>query len=266
MTTPTTTPITGPVTPPGTRDLREPVTQPAYTVRIADTEEQVRAAQRLRHRVFATEQGACLDTAVAGHDVDPFDAYADHLLVVETATEEVVGTYRLFPPGRGPSYAATEFDLAGLPDDVRASMVETGRVCVDPAHRTGAVITLLWSGIARYVLLSGHRYLGGCASVSLDDGGRAAAHVSALADAHRPPADFAVLPRNPWQGPSAAVTGAQYDAPATTPPLLRAYLRFGAWICGAPHHDPAFATADFFVLLDLDAMHDRYRRFFLADR
>ncbi|GAB2819500.1 GNAT family N-acetyltransferase [Actinocorallia aurea] len=244
--------------------LRSETPVASYTVCVADTEEQVRAAQRLRHRVFATEQGALLDTSVPGHDVDPFDEHADHLLVVETATDEVVGTYRLFPPGRGPSYAATEFDLSGMPEEVRASMVETGRVCVDPAHRTGAVITLLWSGIARYVLLSGHRYLGGCASVSLDDGGRAAAHVRTLAAArHAAPEGIAVRPHTPWR--PAARHGAA-DELAATPALLRAYLRMGAWICGEPHHDPDFGTADFFVLLDLDGMHERYRRFFLAER
>ncbi|ROO90260.1 putative hemolysin [Actinocorallia herbida] len=244
-----------------TTPLRSHTPLGSYTVCVADTREQIRAAQRLRHRVFATEQGAVLDTRVPGHDVDAFDEHADHLLVVENTTNEVVGTYRLFPPGRGPSYAATEFDMSGLPDEVRASMVETGRVCVDPEHRTGAVITMLWSGIARYVLLSGHRYLGGCASVSLDDGGHTAGHVRTLATSrHAAPDGITVRPHTPWR-PTAARPPA---APPVTP-LLRAYLRMGAWICGEPHHDPDFGTADFFVLLDLDGMHERYRRFFLAE-
>ncbi|MCD0452156.1 GNAT family N-acetyltransferase [Actinocorallia sp. API 0066] len=239
----------------------------AYTISLADTPEQVRAAQRLRHQVFAHEQGALLDTPVPGHDIDSFDAHADHLLVTERATGEVVGTYRLFPPGRGgPSYSATEFDMDGLPGDVRGSLVETGRVCVHPDHRSGAVITLLWSGIARYVLLSGYRYLGGCASVSLDDGGEAAGAVRALTAArHAAPPELTVHPRTPWR-PARPRPGTGDEDQTALPALLRAYLRLGAWVCGEPHYDPAFGTADFFVLLDTERLNPRYRRFFLGER
>jgi putative hemolysin len=52
---------------------------------------------------------------------------------------------------------------------------------------------------------------------------------------------------------------------AELPPLLRGYLRAGAWICGAPHHERDFGDADFFVLLDTERMNDRYRRYFLGE-
>ncbi|MEO3785792.1 GNAT family N-acyltransferase [Actinocorallia sp. B10E7] len=237
---------------------------PAYTVSIADTEEQVRAAQRLRHRVFCQEQGAWLPTSVPGHDIDLFDESADHLIVTETATDDVVGTYRLLPPGRGGvSYAETEFDLRSFPESVRSSMVEMGRACVASEHRTGAVINLMWAGIARYVLLSGHRYLAGCASVPLAEGETAATAALLFgAGKHAAPAEFQVRPVVPW---TPAHTPDAVPRYADVPPLLRAYLRLGAWICGAPHHDPAFNTVDFFVLLDLDGVHERYRRHFLGD-
>ncbi|MEU4541883.1 GNAT family N-acetyltransferase [Nonomuraea dietziae] len=69
-----------------------------YTVGLARTPADLQAAQRLRHRVFAEELGARLDSPVTGLDADSFDAYCDHLLV--RAGDEVVGTYRLLPPGR----------------------------------------------------------------------------------------------------------------------------------------------------------------------
>lgn len=71
---------------------------PRYAVRLARDESEVRAAQRLRHQVFAGELGARLDGPEPGLDADAFDAYCDHLLVVEEQTEQVVGTYRLLPP------------------------------------------------------------------------------------------------------------------------------------------------------------------------
>ena len=230
-----------------------------YTLRIAGDAGEVAAAQRLRHRVFAEELGATLHTPVPGLDIDEFDEYCDHLIVVAEATAEVVGTYRMLPPGRAPHrYAQSEFDLSALAP-LDGDLVETGRSCVDSAHRDGAVINLMWAGIARYLHLTGHRWLAGCASVGLADGGVTAAGVWDLAvRKHLSPTGYRVLPHRPW---------APVEHPAgrvTVPPLLRGYLRLGSWICGAPAHDPDFCCADFFVLLGLDRVDPRYLRHFLG--
>src|ERR1044072_6892835 len=63
-----------------------------YSVGLAATAVEMREAQRLRHRVFAEEMGARLDSPITGLDVDPLDAYCDHLLVRCDDTDEVVGT------------------------------------------------------------------------------------------------------------------------------------------------------------------------------
>ncbi|MCS0635805.1 GNAT family N-acetyltransferase [Streptomyces sp. LP05-1] len=262
-TTTGTAPAAGPATTTQPAIATGTATGTGYATSVAASEEQVRAAQRLRHQVFTRELGARIDTPLAGHDIDAFDALADHLIVTEQATGEVVGTYRMLPPGRTEaSYAGGEFDLQELAG-IRSDLIEVGRACVHPDHRDGAVIAMMWSGLARYALLSGHRYLGGCASVPLDDGGRAAAHAWLLGTGkHAAPEGFRVHPRQPWNpsGPS--------DGPpsqALLPPLLRGYLRLGAWMCGAPAHDPEFDVADFFVLLDLERLSDRHRRFFLGE-
>lgn len=235
-----------------------------YVTSIADTQEQIRAAQRLRHRVFADELGVRLDTPLSGHDVDDFDDLADHLIVTDTTRDEVVGTYRLLPLQRAEvSRSDTEFDLRGL-HTARSSMVEVGRSCVHPDHRKGAVIHLMWAGMARYVLLSGRRYLAGRASVPLDDGGRAASNAWLLgATKHAAPAEYRVHPRRPWMPQTLGEAKPDYT---TLPPLLRDYLRLGAWMCGAPAHDPESDAADFFVLLDMDRLDDRYRRYFLREK
>jgi putative hemolysin len=232
-----------------------------YTVRIAADAAEVTAAQRLRHRVFAGELGARLQAPVAGQDVDPFDQHCDHLIVVDESTGAVVGTYRMLPPGRAPRrYSAGEFDLSALAT-LDADLVEAGRSCVDAAHRDGAVISLMWAGIARYLHLTGHRWLAGCASVGLADGGATAAGVWDLAiRRHLSPSGYRVLPRRPWT-PVERRAGR-----VPVPPLLRGYLRLGAWICGAPAYDADFDCADFFVLLGLDRVDPRYLRHFLGPR
>ncbi|WP_436842945.1 GNAT family N-acetyltransferase [Streptomyces venezuelae] len=235
----------------------------SYVTSIADTTEQIRAAQRLRHRVFAEELGAALDTPLPGHDIDTFDDLADHLIVTDTSTGDVVGTYRMIPPGRAEhSYSDGEFELVAL-NALRSSTVEAGRSCVHPDHRSGAVINLMWSALARYVLLSGHRYLAGCASVPLADGGRAATAAWLLGTAkHAAPPELRVHPRRPWTPGGPAPERPTY---ADLPPLLRGYLRLGAWVCGAPAHDPEFDVADFFVLLDTECLSARHRRYFLGE-
>jgi putative hemolysin len=47
--------------------------------------------------------------------------------------------------------------------------------------------------------------------------------------------------------------------------LLKGYLRSGAWICGDPAWDPDFHSADFFLLLPLSKLDDRYARHYLKE-
>ncbi|MFE9222777.1 GNAT family N-acetyltransferase [Streptomyces lavendulae] len=235
----------------------------SYSAHITDHRQWVEAAQRLRYRVFAEEMGATLDSAFPGRDTDTFDAGMDHLIVSDTATAEVVGTYRLLPPGRTDhSYADGEFDLRPL-GGLRSSMLEMGRSCVHPDHRTGAVIGLMWSTLYRHALFLGLRYLAGCASVPLSDGGRAAVSTWMLGKSrHWSPPDLRVRPRRAWVPPKVTVQQPRYT---DVPPLLRGYLRMGAWLCGPPAYDPAFDAADFFVLLDLGRVSDRHRRHYIGE-
>lgn len=238
-----------------------------YTLLIADGAEEVRAAQRLRHDVFAGELGAQVAGAEMGLDVDEFDSHCDHLVVRDEQTGDTVGTYRMLPPDRaealGRRYGDSEFDTAAL-RPIQPALVETGRSCVHPDHRNGAVVGLMWAGIARYMLLAGHRWLGGCASVQLADGGTQAAAVWEAAKArHLAPPEYRVKPRRLWHLPAAR--GHTRPAPRTAmPALLRGYLRLGAWIAGPPAHDPAFGVADFYVLLSMDRVDGRYLRHFLG--
>src|SRR5256886_13956160 len=170
-----------------------------YTLRIAADAAEIAAAERLRFRLFAEELGVTLHSPTPGYDVDEFDAYCDHLIVVEEATGDVVGTYRMLPPGRAPRrYSAGEFDLSALAG-LEGDLVETGRSCVHPDHRDGGVINLAWAGLARYLHLTGPRWLAGGASGRLDDGGAAAAGAWGLAMRQHlsPPGDRGRPPRPP---------------------------------------------------------------------
>lgn len=237
--------------------------QPRYVVGLARDRQDVRAAQRLRHLVFAGELGARLDGPEPGLDSDAFDPYCDHLLVREEDTGEVVGTYRLLPPERaaavGRLYAEGEFDLTRLAP-IRPDLVEVGRSCVHPAHRNGAVIALVWAGLARYLTRTGHEWLAGCCSVPLADGGTlAAATWETVRSRYLAPEEYWVTPHRLWTPGAALPPAARRPG---LPPLLRGYLRLGAQVCGAPAHDPEFGVADFYVLLSMRRADPRYLHHF----
>ncbi|MET9556133.1 GNAT family N-acyltransferase [Streptomyces sp. NPDC006645] len=236
-----------------------------YLVSLARDEEDVRAAQRLRYMVFAGEMGALVDGPEPGLDGDAFDAYCDHLLVREAETGEVVGTYRLLPPDRaraaGRLYSESEFDLQRL-DHIRDDLVEVGRSCVHPLHRNGAVIALIWAGLARYMTRTGHNWMAGCCSLPLNDGGLlASATWNTVKDRNLAPEEYWVTPHRLWTPDSDTVPAA---ARTELPALLRGYLRLGAWVCGAPAHDPEFGVADLYVLLSLRRTNPRYLKHFLS--
>jgi putative hemolysin len=231
---------------------------------IASHDAEILEAQRLRFKVFGEEMGASLQSAKQGIDQDIFDRYCQHLLVRETSENKVIGTYRILPPHQadkiGGYYAETEFDLTRLLH-LSDRMVEVGRSCVHPDFRDGATISHLWSGLAKYMMKHQYEYLIGCASISMADGGHVAASVyRKLHRLYSAPAEYGVFPRCPL--PLKALN--QYiDAPI--PPLLKGYLRLGAYVCGEPAWDPDFNTADLLILLPMSRLSERYARHFLKE-
>lgn len=238
---------------------------PRYEVRIVRDRSLIREAQKLRYQVFAEEMGARLGPSAGGRiDEDRFDIHCEHLVVRDMRADLVVGTYRILAPdaakrARG-YYAEEQFDL-GLLEVLRDRMVEVGRACVHPDYRTGGVMLMLWSNLARYLIENGHDYVMGCASLGLADGGHTAASVfRTLAETSMSPDDYRVFPRR-----SLPLGRLRDTIPVKPPPLLRGYLNMGAWICGEPAWDRDFNCAELPILLPLARMQGRYVRHFLAN-
>lgn len=224
---------------------------------LAHSEAEVLEAQRLRYKVFAEEMGANPPSAKEGIDRDIFDKYCEHLLVRESADNSVVGTFRILSPGQaqkiGGYYSQSGFDLTRLLP-LSDRMAEVGRSCVHWDYRDNMTITQLWSGLAQYMQQHRHDYLIGCASISMADGGHMAASIyRKLHRIYAAPVEYSVFPRCPLP----LDTLNQFlDAPI--PPLLKGYLRLGAYICGQPAWDQEFNTADLLVLLPKSRMNSHY--------
>jgi len=231
---------------------------------MASSEADREAAFRLRFRVFNLELNEGSDTAFSsGFDTDEFDSYCEHLIVRDQRTGAVVGTYRMQEGSAAARhigyYSAREFDFSPY-EALRHRVIELGRACIHPNHRTGEVLMLLWKGIARYAASRGARYLIGCSSLSTQDLRFGSAIYRKL------------LPKlaeeNLRTAPTPAFSFPLIDADddVKPPKLLRTYLALGARICGPPALDREFKTIDFLTLLDLDELSPSLRSRMLLSR
>jgi putative hemolysin len=223
----------------------------SYSVRLAEGPADLQAAQALRFEVFNVE----LDEGLAqswdsGRDADAFDAVCDHLIVTDTGSDQVVGTYRLQTGTSAAAhlgyYCEREFDLSPFEAE-RGAMLELGRACIDRQHRNFAVLNLLWKGIGTYGRERGSRWMIGCSSLTGVDPavGWAAYHRLAR---HHAPAPWRTNVRAPFVCAGDAVAS---EHEPEIPRLLSAYLSLGAVICAPPALDREFRTIDFLTLGDL---------------
>ncbi len=235
-----------------------------YTLHMAREPLQVMAAQRLRFEVFNLEMGEGLATsAEAGLDVDVFDEVCQHLLVIETSSGAVVGTYRMQTGNNAAAhlgyYSAREFDFKPF-EASRGEIVELGRACVAVAHRNQSVLGLLWRGIARYAQSQKARYLIGCSSLTSQDQAQGLATYAKLEECALAPLEWRTMPVEGWRCQS---DGVEVEA-VPVPRLMSAYLAVGAKICGEPAIDREFGTIDFLTWMDLPAMPERVLRKFMG--
>jgi putative hemolysin len=247
----------------------EEIVEGRYMARFARTPEEIDAALRLRFEVFNLELHEGLESSyITERDEDEFDQTCHHLIVLERATNNVIGTYRLrtLETARMAHgfYSETEFDLSLLPTEVLEKAVEIGRACIDRNHRNTRVLFLLWKGLALYTAFMHKRYLFGCCSLTSQDcsqGQRALFQLKRDGHLHE---SLRVTPR-----PEFACRENDFHSPVSDeelelPRLFGTYLRIGAKICGEPVIDREFKTIDFFVIVDKETIDEKYFEMFFA--
>ena len=239
-----------------------------YEARFAATGEELDAVLRLRFHVFNLELDEGLQSSwETGRDEDKYDPFCHHLMVVERASDAVIGTYRMQTVEMAAAgcglYTDGEFHLDQLPAAIYRRSLEVGRACIEREHRNRRVLFMLWRGLARYVVATDSRYLFGCCSLTSQDPREGKAVLEYLRlEGHLHP-DFSIDPRPGYECPCEDEV-----APATRreiPDLFRAYLRFGSWICGPPAIDREFKTIDFLALFDVEAMDPLSRKLFFTE-
>ncbi|HUV33033.1 MAG TPA: GNAT family N-acyltransferase, partial [Devosiaceae bacterium] len=247
-------------------------------VRLARKKSEIRRAQRLRYKVFYEEMAATPNALaiLSRRDEDEFDAIFDHLLVIDYGDSnggrpwrrpKVVGTYRMMrqevADDHDGFYTQGEYDIAPLiqAKSPHYSFVELGRSCVLKPYRNKRTLELLWQGVWTYVREHGADVMIGCASFPGTD---PAAHALALSYLHH----TALAPEG-WRVrahehlridmnmmPAEAVNARA--ALKALPPLIKGYLRLGAYIGDGAVIDHQFGTTDVLIIVPVEAMKERY--------
>jgi len=241
-------------------------------VRLAETWDEVDAALALRYRIFFEEMKANATPGIVlkQRDVDEFDPYCDHLLVIDNALgagpESVVGTYRMLrrrgAAKVGRFYSSSEYDVQPIinhPGDI----LEMGRSCIDSRHRTRAAMQLLWRGVTAYVLANRIDILFGCASLHGTDPSTMALPLSYLYHNHLAPEGLRPVALPARHVGMNLMPKEAIDAKAAMrdlPPMIKGYLRLGGVVGDGAVVDHDFNTVDVLVYVDMLKVSEKYMR------
>jgi putative hemolysin len=252
-------------------------------VRLAQTAAEVRQAQKLRYRIFYQEGSAIPNPGrmFARRDIDAYDAICEHLLVLDHAAPDtrpgnpaVVGTYRLLrqplAEEHGGFYTSSEFDIAGLiARHANLQFLELGRSCVMAPYRNKGTVELLWHGIHAYVLQNRIDVMIGCASLDGTDPKQLALPLSFLHHYARAPEAWRA---SAWPKRHVEMNRLSKEsidpkqALRMLPPLLKGYLRLGAYVGDGAVVDHEFGTTDVLIMMPISAVKQRYVQHFDLSR
>lgn len=246
-----------------------------FIVKIATTKDEILKAQRLRHKAFS-EKAATFSGDI---DQDEYDLYADHLIVIDKSTQDVVGTYRFLLSDKVTKhYSAREFDLTEFLK-LPGRKMELGRASVDPKARAGVIITLLWRGIAEYLKITKADYLFGCSSmwdVGPDEIIRLCkvfkyknliSNIPTTPLQSHWPKEFPLDPKELQQTlnmetiPNEITMGILYDQ--SVPTLVKTYINVGSKFTVPPAYDPKLGTYEFFGYVETKNINPSFRKKYL---
>ncbi len=253
---------------------------------IANSAKELRMSQRLRYEVFYEEMSAVADaqTQLTRLDRDRYDAFCDHMLVLDHNSQvrnkpfsklkpEIVGTYRVLlqevADQNGGFYTAGEFDIQRILDRHRdLNFMELGRSCVLKPYRTKKTIELLWHGIWSYVLMHNVDVMIGCASIEGTDPDELAEQLSFLHHFASAPEEWQVsaLPDQYVDMNRLPKDKVDYKAALRSlPPLLKGYLRLGAFFGDGAVIDYQFGTTDVLIIMPVSKLNPRYVSYYGPD-
>ncbi len=236
-----------------------------YAARIAESADDIAAAQRLRYLAFRAEDGA-----TEGLDTDSFDRACTHILVEDIESGTLVCCFRLLELAAGDeigrSYSAQYYELSGLAD-FEGRMVEMGRFCIHPAWSDPDILRVAWGAMTTRVDETGVEMLFGCASFHGTDAKAYHDAFAMLRDKHLAPKRWLPKVKAPNVFRFARRLRQKPDAKRamlTMPPLLRTYLTMGGWVSDHAVIDRDMNTLHVFTGIEIRAIPPARKRLLRA--
>ncbi|MBL7197522.1 MAG: GNAT family N-acetyltransferase [Candidatus Omnitrophica bacterium] len=244
-----------------------------FEIKIARTQEEIKAVQQLRFEVFALERKKKQRSSQEGDtDFDKYDPFCDQLIIIDKDKDIVVGIYRMLLSSKVEKnigfYSEQVFDLTNI-RRLKGEMLELGRSCIKKNYRNRNVLNLLWQGIAQYILEHKVRYLFGCSSIFSAVPKEISEIFYFLKKGFYSKEEFRVYPLDQYKFNGLIENNFEIskDVFRKLPILIQGYLKTGAKVCGYPAISPKFFdTVVLFILLDTSRMAASYRQRFFKNR
>ncbi len=231
-----------------------------FITKFAETEQEKQQAYSLRYTDMLQEYNPDLYLE-SGIDYTDYDEYAKQVICVDTEANQVVGVYRIITsddlPKNKPFVSEEEFNINDL-KNTGEKIAELSRAVIRREYRNSMVLMYLLRFIITYLKDSGFRYVIGEASFFGTDKNKYAKEFSYLSNLHKIK-DFKITANEDIQVEH--IPNEKLDLQEikrSLPPLVRAYLSFGAKVSESTFTDWGFGSVDVFILLDMQNYNEAY--------
>ena len=235
---------------------------------IDNTDELMQKVKKLRYESFFGESDK------NKYDSDEFDKSCDHLVAIDKSISDdyVVGTYRLLLKPKFVKsqkfYSQTEFNISRLTKKRSLTLLEAGRSCVHKNYRDGSVIKLLWRGLATYIVKNQVDIVFGCASFPSSNHNLFRNQLSYLKHFHSSPQYLKTKPLWNLKVKFKIIDKKLLNSNEEfrkLPPLIKAYIRVGAFVGSGAIVDKEFDTTDVLIVLETKKMLKKYSNLYLKN-
>ena len=182
----------------------------------------------------------------------------------ENKKDSIVGTYRLIRRPmtqiHGKFYTEGEFNINKILKE-KGEILELGRSCVNKDYRDKPIIKLLWKAVSAYMEHYKIKILFGCASFVGTNYKKYKEQLSFLHYYYLAPESIrpkAIPPNNIQLNYCKKKDLNVYRLFKSLPPLLKGYLRLGAFVGEGAFVDKQFNTIDICIVLKSDLLKERY--------
>ena len=235
---------------------------------IDNTDQLMHKVKKLRYESFFGESDK------VKYDSDEFDKLCDHLVAIDKSISDdyVVGTYRLLLKPKFVKsqkfYSQTEFNISKLTKKKSLTLLEAGRSCVHKNYRDGSVIKLLWRGLATYIVKNQVDIVFGCASFPSSNHNLFRNQLSYLKHYHSSPKYLKTKPLWKLKVKFKTIDKKLLNSNEEfrkLPPLIKAYIRVGAFVGSGAIVDKEFDTTDVLIVLETKKMLKKYSKLYLKN-